>query len=452
MRLVRLRAAFLLGTLCRVLSAQEPSALAEAEKLLGQRNYTAAVKALTEILASDPRNARAHGNLALALLAQGKTREAIDEGRLAAAFGPDLPEARYIYGMTLAAGGYPQDAARELEKALAGRADAPAPLGALADAYATTGDRRAAGVYRKLIVLEPEAARHRASLAEHLWRVGAPDEGNRVMEEAIAAFPSNRDLLVRYARALVRQHRYLDAAARLEAARGLGESGEAFALLLASTYSEGGRAEEAVRVLEDAARTYPSSADVRAELGHLLLAVGRAEQALPELAAATRLNPRSAESQLDLGRAAETLGRLDEAETAYRAAVRLAPKFPRAHYVLGRLLLRRGQRAEAEAELEIHRAAYERGLKRVSETDALTGELALGWARLEEGDAPRALEIFSALPESTDSLIGKAEALARLGRHREAVRVLERARSVDPEDSRVAPLLAAERSRAAEPD
>ena len=35
------------------------------------------------------RNARAHGNLALALLAQGKTREAIDAGRLAAAFGPE---------------------------------------------------------------------------------------------------------------------------------------------------------------------------------------------------------------------------------------------------------------------------------------------------------------------------------------------------------------------------
>jgi tetratricopeptide (TPR) repeat protein len=199
MRPVRLRAAILLATLCRALSAQESSSLAEAEKLLGQRNYAAAARALAEILASDPGNARAHGNLALALLAQGKTREAIDEGRLAAAFGPALPEARYIYGLTLAAGGYPREAARELEKALAGREDAPAPLSSLADAYATFGDPRADGLYRKLIVLEPEISRHRASLAEHLWRAGQPDEGNRVMEEAISAFPSNQDLLVRSA-------------------------------------------------------------------------------------------------------------------------------------------------------------------------------------------------------------------------------------------------------------
>ena len=448
---MRLRATLLLGVFSSALAAQEPSPLARAEKLLGQRNYAAAEKALAEILASEPRNARAHGNLALALLAQGKTREAIDEGRLAAAFGPDLPEARYIYGLTLAAGGFPREAARELEKALAGREDAPAPVGALADAYATTGDSRAAGLYRRLIVLEPASPRHRASLAEHLWRVGQTDEGNRVMEEAIAAFPSNEDLLVRYGRALVRQHRSLDGAARLEAARELGATGEAFALLLASAYAEAGRGAEAESVLEAAARTYPASADVRAELGRLRLATGRAEEALPELTEASRLNPRSAETQLDLGRAYETLGKLDEAETAYRAAARLAPKLPRTHYALGRLLLRRGKRAEAEAELEIHQAAYERGLKRVSETDALTGELALGWARLKDGDAPGALQIFEALPESPDSLIGKGEALGRMGRHREAVRALEHARSLDPGDPRVASLLADARSRAAEP-
>ncbi len=448
---MRIRAALLFGIFCGALAAQESAPLAEAEKLLAQRKYAAAEKALAEILAAEPRNARAHGNLALAFLAQGKKREAMDEGRLAAAFGPDLPEARYIYGLTLAAGGYPREAARELEKGLAGRPDAPAPLGALADAYATTGDPRAAGLYRKLIALEPSVPRHRASLAEHLWRIGQPEEGNRVMEEALKAFPSNEDLHLRYGRALVRQHRSLDGAARLEAARELGATGEAFALLLASAYAEGGRGTEAERVLEAAARTYPASADVAAELGRLRLAAGNAEGALPSLETAARLNPRSAVTRLDLGRACETLGKLDEAEAAYRAAVRLAPKLPRARYALGRLLLKRGKREEAEAELALHRDAYEKGVKKVSENEALTGELALGFARLKEGDAPAALEIFARLPESTDSLIGRSEALSRLGRHGEAVRALERARSLDPEEPRLAPMLAAERTRAAEP-
>ena len=68
-------------------------------------SYTKAEEALREILAAAPGNARAHGNLALALLSQGKTREAIDEGRLAAAFAPETPEARYIYALTLKAAG-----------------------------------------------------------------------------------------------------------------------------------------------------------------------------------------------------------------------------------------------------------------------------------------------------------------------------------------------------------
>jgi Flp pilus assembly protein TadD len=451
MRLVRVRSALLLGTLCAALSAQESSPLAEAEKLLAQQKYPAAAAALAEILKSDPGNARAHGNLALALLGQGKTREAVDEGRLAAAFGPDLPEARYIYGMTLQAAGRHREAARELERAVAARPEAAAPRRALADAYAATGDPRAADIYRKLIVLEPETLSHRTELAEHLWGVGKSDDGNRVLEETLVAFPSSADLQFRYGRALVRQYRYLDGAARLEQARTLGESGDTFAVLLATAYRQADRAEEAERVLTGAALAYPTSPEVLAELGRLLLTAGRAAEALPRLQAAAALNPGSAALQLDLGRADESLGKLDEAEAAYRAAIRLAPKLPRAHYALGHLLLRRGQRAEAEAELALHREAYDQRVKATTANDALTAELALGYTRLKAGDAPGALEIFTRLPESADTLVASAEALARLGRHAEAVRALERARTLDPDNPRVDSLLAAERSHAAAP-
>ena len=185
-------------------------------------------------------------------------------------------------------------------------------------------------------------------------------------------------------------------------------------------------------------------------LGHDVTVVAVKEEAFPELEAAARLDPKSAGLQLDLGRACETLGKLDEAEAAYRRAVRLAPNLPRAHYALGRLLLRRGNRPEAETELAIHRQLYERGLKLVSEAEARAGELDLARARLREGKAAEALALFAALPESADSLLGRAEALSSLGRHAEAVRVLERARALEPEDRSIEPLLAAERSRAAE--
>jgi Flp pilus assembly protein TadD len=57
------------------------------------------------------------------------------------------------------------------------------------------------------------------------------------------------------------------------------------------------------------------------------------------------------------------------------------------------------------------------------------------------------LERFAALPETPDSLLGRAAALSRLKRHAEAVRVLERARVLAPEDERIRTQLALEKSR-----
>ena len=428
----------------------QPDPIQSAEKLLEKRDYRGAELAFREILKTDPSNARAHGNLALALLEQKKTREAIDEARLAAAFGPDQPEARYIYGWALLEGGRPEEAARELEKAVAARPNAAPALSALADAYAATKDPRAPAAREKLILLEPGNAGHRAALAELYWRDEKSADGNRIAEEAIAAIPANADLQTRYGRALVQQGRFLDGVKHLEAARALGASSEAFLLLLASAQREGGRIAEAEGVLSAAAREYPASPAVRADYGRLLLASGRTEEALAELQVAARLDPRDAGLQLDLGRALESLGRLDEAEAAYREGIRLAPRLPRGHYALGRLLMKRGRREEAEKELAIHRELYERGLQLVSASETRAGELAMAQNRLREGDAAEALSLFRSLPESADSLVGAAEALSRLGRHAESVLTLEKARTLAPEDKRIDPLLAAERSRAAD--
>ena len=86
--------------------------LARAEGLLERKDYAGAESVLREILRAEPRNARAHGNLALALMPQRKLREAVDEGRLAATIEPESPQARYIYGMTLRAADRGDDAQR----------------------------------------------------------------------------------------------------------------------------------------------------------------------------------------------------------------------------------------------------------------------------------------------------------------------------------------------------
>ncbi len=163
-----------------------PGPLERGEKLLAARQYEKATAQLRQAIEADPTSARAHGDLALALMALQKNREAVDAARLAAAFGPQLPEARHIYGLALAANGRPVEAAREFEKAVALKPGEAAPLYALAAAYAAAEDERTAATYEKLVALRPDDVKLRAEFADYLWRTDKDAEGNRVMEQAIA--------------------------------------------------------------------------------------------------------------------------------------------------------------------------------------------------------------------------------------------------------------------------
>jgi Flp pilus assembly protein TadD len=426
-----------------------PGALERGEKLLARKQYAAAETELRKAVEESPKSARAYGNLVLALLAQRKTKEAVNAGRLAAAFGPDSPEARYIYGVALAADGKQVDAAREFEKAAAFKPGVVPPLAALAAAYAAAEDDRTVATYEKLIALEPGDARIRGAVAEYLWRTGKTSQGNQAMEEALHGSPSDVELLLRFGRSLAEQERFVDAAAALEKARRYGSAADAATwLLLARCYEQAGQPEAARTALTESLQSHPRDADLQRELGRLLLGQGDAAAALPHLEEAATARPKAADIQLDFGRALEATGKLNLAEEAYRRALKLSPNLPGAHYALGRLLQRQGKKEEAETELAIHHALYERARELVAASEARSAEFALAWALLTGGNPSAALTRFAALGPSAESLRGEAMALSRLERHAEAVRALERARDLSPDDQRVALLLVTERSRA----
>jgi protein O-GlcNAc transferase len=422
----------------------------EAERLMAKKDYRAAETLLRAAIAENGTDARAHGDLALLLMSQGRKREAVDAGRLSAAFAPDTPEARYIYGLTLAADGRPVEAARELARAVALKPGQTPALRALAQAYADTEDERTSETFRQYIAMRPGDAAARRELAEYLWRVERVEDGNRVMDDAVRAFPSDASLRLSWGRELAQRSLYLDAAKQLEKARELGATDAATLALLAAAYTQLLEVDTARAVLTEAAALHPRDAAVRTDLGRLCLSQNRPEEALAPLEEAARLNPRNGDIRCNLGRAQEALGRLEDAEASYREAVRLAPNLPAAHYALGRLLVKTGRRADGEAQLAVHRELYEKGLARVSESEAGGAGSRLGWSLLQQGKPAEALARFEAVPESPDALRGKAAALARLNRHADAVRALERASQLAPDDRRLDLLLAAERSQAAE--
>lgn len=427
--------------------AAGPDPLADAERLLEAKDYRGAELVLRELVRHDPSNARAHGNLALALIARKEFAAAVDEGRLAAAFAPSTPEARYIYGMTLRAAGRPLEAARELERADALKPGQRGVVAALAEAWAAAGDDRAAAAYEKLVVLAPDDPAAPMGLAEYDWSVGRIDAGNAAAAKGLERFPGSAELHRVFGRALFEQERFADAARELGRARDLGASDPGTFLLQANALARTGETAAAEQAFEAGIARHPSSAALLADAGRLWVAAGDSSRALPRLSQAAALAPKDAAIQLDLGRALEAAGRKADAEAAYRLAVALSPQLPSPHYALGTLLVRTGRREEGQRELGTYQSLYEKASRLSEEQNARTAEMALAWSEVNTGNAASALVRFTSMPETADVLLGRATALSRLKRHAEAVRALERARQLAPENLRIQTMLAAERAR-----
>ena len=432
-------------------SPDSPDDLARAEKLLGRRDYAAAEALLREIIRAQPQSARAHGNLALALLPQRKVREAVDEGRLAVSASPQSPEGHYIYGLALQAAGRRDDAIREFGKASALAPEAPGPLEALADAYSATGDGRAAGVYEKLIAVQPSNPLHRLGLAQNQWSSGHEAQGNATADAALERFPGDAGLHAAYGVALFDQQRYVDAAAQLARARELGARDEMTLGLLGDALWQAGRNEDAEEALRFAVAQQPDSASLRLGLGQLLLSQGAADASRSQLEEAARLAPHDSAIAFQLGRAREAAGAPAEAEAAYRRALELAPSLASPRYALGTLLVRQGRRKEGEEELARHHALYAKAAKTIFAEQSRRGEIQLAEAEIARGQAVPALARLEGFPEGVDVLRIRARALSKLGRHEEAVAALERARELKPEDGRLLTLLEDERARVPKP-
>jgi tetratricopeptide (TPR) repeat protein len=443
-------AAPLLGVLLSAGTLQAEDALARGERLLESRDYVAAEAALREATAADPSSARAHGKLALAFISLRKLPEAVEEARLAATLEPGNPEARQIYAVALTVSGRALEAAREFEAVVAAKPDEIGPLRGLAEAYSAAQDDRAVPVFEKLVKVKPEDPQYRIRLAEHHWTTGNTARGNEVLEEALRALPGQSSLHARYGRALFGQERVVDAVRELTRARDGGATDLPTLSLLCQALWRAGDADAAVEAFTATLKRHPAAASLHEDYGRLLLSLGRPEPALAALEEAVRLRPGQASAHLELGRAYEALGKVSKAEQAYRQAMSLGPQLAAPHYALGSLLTRHGDREEGKRELALYRTLYDRVAAEAQPARARAREIAYGWAELRQGRAEAALTRFAAVPESAEALIGQASALSRLGRHQDAIRVLERAKELEPESPWVQNLLASERFRADE--
>lgn len=421
--------------------------LAEGEAALGARDWAKAERAFRAAVAKAPKSARAHSDLAIALTLSGKAGdEAVLEAAAAAKLAPTEVAYTVRYGTTLEAAGKLVEARREFRKALEARPRDRQILMLLADCSARLHDDETVPLLRKVIDVWPENRKARVDLADFLWERGDEAEGDKAMEEAIRVSPDDAELHLRYGRSLLRRLQFLRAIDELNRVRALGHADAPFFVALGGAYWESQQTDQAREAFAAAVQLDPTFFPARLELGRLLLWTGKPAEAAAALREAVRLKEASAPAQWNLGRALQANGDLDGAEKAFLRAVELAPRSSRFHYSHGIVLklLKRPQDAAAEfaefqkSEDAEQAAQYQSSSSRVELNGALND--------LRHGKTEEALARFASLPESVASLEGQAEALSRLGRHRDAIRVLERASVLAPDDNEIRAQLAREYS------
>jgi Tfp pilus assembly protein PilF len=150
---------------------------------------------------------------------------------------------------------------------------------------------------------------------------------------------------------------------------------------------DGGRLDQAERLLYRALAAAPGAAEIHLMLGDLFRVQGRFEAALQSCQAAVELAPSLATARNNLGTAYRELDDFGRAMAEYRRALELDGSLPEAHFNLAVCLQREG---DAAAAAEGYREALR--LK----PDFALAHLNLGFVLEESGDPAGALDAYAA--------------------------------------------------------
>jgi tetratricopeptide (TPR) repeat protein len=238
-------------------SPTAPDWQAEGLRALEQKNYPAAVEALTKAVAADPKDYSLHFNLALADSLAGRDAEGISEYRKTLELKPGLYQANLNLGILLL---------RDKQ------AEAALPL---LEAARTA---------------KPNEFRPAFYLAEGLFASGKIDAAGDAYQAALKIDPNSAGAELGLARVFARRKELADAAPHFERAAQLEPAYNDALLELADLYESAKKTAEAIALFSK----FPGNAAAQERAGEMLLSVGNNAEAIPHLEIAVQLSPTSA--------------------------------------------------------------------------------------------------------------------------------------------------------------
>lgn len=234
------------------------------------QDYRSPLAIWSDTVAKRPENARALNNLGGALLAAGRTAEAIPHLETAARLQPGYAEPRQNLGIALLRSGDAATAITRFEEALQLRPDSADILCNLGEALFAAGRRPdAIARFEQALRLKPDHAPALNNLSVALLAAGRTDEAIFRAESALRVNPGLAEAHYNLGNALVQAR----------------------------------RPAEAIRHYEAMLRLQPGSAQARNNLGVALLQAGRPADAAEQFATALRLQPDHAGARRNLEQA-----------------------------------------------------------------------------------------------------------------------------------------------------
>ena len=395
--------------------------------------YRDGITLFSHIIAHNPTARSAHHNLAISLLAAGRTEEGLAANLVAREQRPDAPGPYSVLGTVLMGQGRLEEADEALQRAVEldpNHLDALQLLGELAlnRGHLAEAERR----YRKVLSIDESRGRAQAGLgtvlfaqkryAEALGRLrlaeelptaeskgtlyllmgqaaeelGLLEEADAHLERSIAAMPDNVLTLLAMADLRIRQGREDEAETYRHRARAIRPDHPVLLHRMAESLRNEGQIDKAISIYEEALEMDAGNAPVRAGLGIALYQRGRFRAAVDSMTRALELRPDlpyAVSLRLFSGHALRELGDIPAASEQYELAVEIDPANRPALNHLARSLVALNRYEEA------HR---------------------------------RYLELAELDPQNAQFLANHAAVLHNLGRNEEALARIQGALELDP--------------------
>jgi tetratricopeptide (TPR) repeat protein len=327
-----------------------------ANRYLSEQKTGLAIAELKQVVALDPANVEARGNLGVLLYFSGDYAGAIPELRAALKAKPDLWKIQALLGMAEDRAGDRQASRDDLETAFPHLADAKVQLEAgevLADLYSNGDDlEKAAGIVSTLLASRPTDA----SLLYLSYRIHS-DLANRAILTMAMADPSSAELHQAMARELAKQGETDQAIADYrEALRINPRLPGAHTELGDLLYHSQNQKLQAAAASEFQAALDVNPRDEKAELAMGVLAARRGDlkTAYTHDARALQLEPNDSDACTELAKVLIQMDRNDEARQLLESAVQIDPSNYVAHFRLGTLYRQQGKIDEAKQQVELY--------------------------------------------------------------------------------------------------